>query len=539
MNIKNILLYNGTVAEFSIPINDSLTVFHGFTGLGKTLLYKLMVYCLGKSEKIDLDELKKNPLFKNINFIGIEIEDTIYKREIINYLEKNFYAVRQNNEIVEYFDKKKYRIEIAKIFNHKDVKVLSKEKEYKYTTFTIAEYIKELFFNEERVLGEKSLSNYLGHAQEIKLKNYYKYFLTGYNIKDTNTEISKKEKKVPSGAQLKKTLLYLLDKSKFNVENQVNKSKQVEIEILKKEKNIEHVEKLLENLTLEIKQQNISIIRKQSLKDLYVSQLEELQLLESFDKLASSNFTICANCGEKNLWEQSNVECMIKDVKLSLTDIDDVLNYNNAILSKFKLEQERNEEIIKNFKVDLVNLKDQSYAINKEIELYSALKVIKENKSFLESKSEKTDITKERLSELDELFDKEIIILSNNISKRLKSWGLISISNVEFDKDIFDFKFNGTIRHIMAKGFRPPVTIAILLELILHMRGKGIPVLDFIFIDTIWQLGEFAEIKKEDFVKKVLDDLKQISIQIILFENNIYSYYNTTDICIDIKDIIK
>lgn len=84
---------------------------------------------------------------------------------------------------------------------------------------------------------------------------------------------------------------------------------------------------------------------------------------------------------------------------------------------------------------------------------------------------------------------------------------------------LFDFKFNGTLRPLLPKGYKGFCSIAMILELIHHMKSKGIPCFNFILIDTVWKVASFEQENLVEVVDNFLLDLSQETIQTIIFEN--------------------
>lgn len=119
----------------------------------------------------------------------------------------------------------------------------------------------------------------------------------------------------------------------------------------------------------------------------------------------------------------------------------------------------------------------------------------------------------------DNEFEKQMEILCSAISNRLNKWGVISKKEVSFDLERFDFKFNGTVRPLLPKGYKGFCSVAMILELIHHMKSKGIPCFSYILIDTVWKVAAFEQENLEEVVDNFLLDLSQETIQTIIFEN--------------------
>lgn len=66
------------------------------------------------------------------------------------------------------------------------------------------------------------------------------------------------------------------------------------------------------------------------------------------------------------------------------------------------------------------------------------------------------------------------------------------------------------------KGF---CSVAMIIELIHHMKLKGVPCFNYILIDTVWKVASFEKENLEEIVDNFLLDLSQDTIQTIIFEN--------------------
>ena len=138
------------------------------------------------------------------------------------------------------------------------------------------------------------------------------------------------------------------------------------------------------------------------------------------------------------------------------------------------------------------------------------------NKTTQNSYQNKLNAEKERW---DKEFETQIDVLCAAIGERLDKWGIVSKKDVSFDYAKFDFKFNGTLRPLLPKGYKGFCSVAMIIELIHHMKLKGVPCFNYILIDTVWKVASFEKENLEEIVDNFLLDLSQDTIQTIIFEN--------------------
>lgn len=255
---------------------------------------------------------------------------------------------------------------------------------------------------------------------------------------------------------------------------------------------------------------------------LYNSQLSEIDAAKLLDGFMSGAEIVCEKCGHKIQWEEM-VEPDEEKVELLLQ-----LKEIDKTLLKVQKEIETCQKKIKELKVQIEGIQKETYVLSQRIaeidkliykyDIYEKSKAILDvrNKTTQSSYQDKLIAEKEKW---DKEFETQMDVLCTAISQRLNKWGIVSKKEVSFDYERFDFKFNGILRHLLPKGYKGFCSVAMILELIHHMKLKGVPCFNYILIDTVWKVASFENENLEEIVDNFLVDLSQETIQTIIFEN--------------------
>lgn len=504
-------------SNITIEPSENTTLITGASGEGKTLLFKLITYTLGNDSKIEEDEAKRQ--FPGLYAIRLTFSNGyIFERKLSKEFEAKI--TKDDNEEILLDNSKKYREYVGKLFNHQDVKVLKKGNPPTLTTFSVPEYIKTLFFDESRIVSDNTLIDIEGYAEETKLANYYKYFLTGKIIDLSIIDGAKKESK--ESTEAKKFIKYFsrqVEKPSAAVKTERQKIKTT---IEKNDKKLESLINELEEKSNQFKSLMISKNKMQALQALYNSQLSEIDAAKLLDGFMSGAEIVCEKCGHKIQWEEM-VEPDEEKVELLLQ-----LKEIDKTLLKVQKEIETCQKKIKELKVQIEGIQKETYVLSQRIaeidkliykyDIYEKSKAILDvrNKTTQSSYQDKLIAEKEKW---DKEFETQMDVLCTAISQRLNKWGIVSKKEVSFDYERFDFKFNGTLRHLLPKGYKGFCSVAMILELIHHMKLKGVPCFNYILIDTVWKVASFENENLEEIVDNFLVDLSQETIQTIIFEN--------------------
>ena len=216
-------------------------------------------------------------------------------------------------------------------------------------------------------------------------------------------------------------------------------------------------------------------------------------------------------------------------------DYSDELNYYYDELNKVTVSLEKVIALISRCEEDLNNDKKEreKYLDNKDktvllleeekekAKLFFAYESIQKTVT-LGYEDNKFNVVQSAQELIDETFKNEIEALCRDITKRLSAWGLQKYNDATFDYGICDFKFSGTPRKMLGKGYKSLCTSAMLIQLILHTRVVGINFFDFIMLDSLWTSIYSEGISFHELVSNIKMNLKEENIQTIIFENEPY-----------------
>lgn len=513
--IKEITLMSNSSNQ-PIEVGQTSTLITGFSGKGKTLLFKLIVFVLGDDTNVDIDEARKH--YGNLDKISIRFSSgTVLTR----FFEKEFKAeVTELDGQSKIFDNKaEYRERVGRLFNHKNVKIITNEKKSTQKSFTMPEYISTLFFSESRIAEEKTLIETEGRTNEVKLTNYYKYFITGDIIDEKLASEDKTKKKEDS--EVESVIKFLAKKAKTTTPNAQKKLKELK---KKHEKNLHRIQQIEDNIKIkksDIRQLMVEKSKFASLISLYQSQLAELNCAHILDDHMASSCFRCDNCKEIIQWNVDDVGEQIGLLQFRINQIEKTSQQIENEIKKVHTE-------IDNLKEEGETLISENEVLNEKIgiienELHDQIAYELARKSLLSSRQssleQRAEILDSERTRINNLFCEEVEKLCNKIGERLDTWGIVSKNNVTFDQEKFDFRFSGTLRPYLAKGYKTFCTVAMILELMLHMKKVGVPCFDFILIDTVWKVASFEFEDIDSVILNFMNDISNCGIQTIIFEN--------------------
>lgn len=305
--------------------------------------------------------------------------------------------------------------------------------------------------------------------------------------------------------------------------------------IKKNKADIDKIEKEIKMLTNIKNERSINVERLIALKQLLESQLEDFLSAKQFQHFLNG-FTVTCECGRQVKIIKDNIQDNdYKDLVVKIKDIERQLKSNEKELNKINnkiIEQTKSLEQTKTL------LESNQIALDKlskkieDFDLY--LKLIK----VFNSKIDKRHVNEQIRSEedlLDKKFQESISEICERTGERLKRWGFEQYSNVEFDNEKFDFKYNGTLRYLLSKGFKNICTCAAIIEILLKSISLKINSLKTLVIDTMWsQLYEENANEKIDLIVK---DLEELNIQVIIMENKIPSVHSEKTIIYNLSSM--
>lgn len=515
MKINYIKLYGE--ADFNYSLNSNVTIIYDESGSGKTLLFKMIEFVLG-SDGTQINKLEAEKIFPKSQ--GVEM--SIGNRNQTYILKRSFDLKTQtisDNGINLDGD---YKALLDTIINHNSIKVLKNQK-YDASSFTLREYIKSIFFNESRLTSTDHL--YGGNPiEKTKNINFYKYLVTGMfldvkDISDSNKQLKSKDEIATSLRTIEREISQptLEDKKEYK-----KLRKTIENNELKFKENNE----MLVLLQKEKQEKVINFERLKSLKQLFESQIEDLTSAKQFTDFIGS-YAIKCECG--------------KEVKV----IEDEINDNDFIILVSKVK-DLTKQIsiinteIKNLKTQILNIEQKNKILLNEIEInneqleildrkiqeydaYIKIKSIFEKK--VEDKTAEENIKLEQVK-IDEAFSTEINKICSKIGKRLQAWGIGQYANVQFDMADFDFKFGGTSRYLLSKGYRNICTFASVIEILLKSMSLKINLLETIVVDSLWSHLFRDDNDVEEIINKIVEDLEQLDVQVLIIENKIPSVHS-------------
>lgn len=520
MKINKIsLLDSKGTSLVSYELSNSINIFYGFSGNGKTLLFNLICYALASSTEIDIVEAQRN--FDDLTFIELTLDENfIIKRKVTN----NEFEGSVCGNIIN--DKTEYRDLIESKMGFKKIKLV-KNKSYETITYRLVQFIDFLFFSEDKIGSQDPLCKCGKNEKGTEKYNLLKYLVTGNTILPDSVEILKKElKEEKKESNALKTI-------KHNIVMPPKNYQTKRLKILKAlEDNNKLKNKLLseqECLTKDIVENKLTLIRLNALMQFNKTKIDDIELAQSFNNTFNDTELLCQHCGEKisliNPYdyneEKSKLIEQTNDIKKNIDQI------NTKIIS-LRAKKKDNADTYGKYEKEIKKLKQDLFELDQNFYNYSLYLQIE--KIF--TKSEKME-TKEKVdlqeNEINTKFSTEIDNICDKITERLKKWGLKNYCIAKFDFGSYDFTFSGTKRKILAKGYKSLCTCAFIIELMLRFKEKNINYLNFVLLDSLWTASDLRDIAPDKLSDNIINDFKNIDLQILIFENNPYNFISTNN----------
>ena len=259
---------------YNFKINNNVTIITDVSGSGKTLLFKFIEFLLGSDGKhIVLTEANK--VYPGLDYIEMGI---ISKQK--HYVFRKHFDFKTQLVLCDNVQiQGNYKDILNEVINYNPIKVIKNRTEFEFSTFTLREYVKTLFFNEERLTSQKPLigDNY---SEAVKIKNFYKYLVTGISLDERELKKAKDEHKVVTDIKNSLNLL----KKELDQPSPEDKSDYVKLkkQIAYYQKTLTKYENQISDLVVSKNEKNINIERLKSLKQLLESQIEDMLSAKQF-----------------------------------------------------------------------------------------------------------------------------------------------------------------------------------------------------------------------------------------------------------------
>lgn len=521
MKINYIKLQADKVYNFNLDKN--LTIITDESGSGKTLMFKFIEFVLGSDGKhINIDEAKK--VYPGLNFIEMGI--TTNGKQ---YIFKKFFDFK--TQIICCDGEKldvDYNDMLNEVINYNPTKVIKNDKEMILSTFTLREYIKSLFFNESRMTSSEHLTTD-NYSDRTKIKNFYKYLVTGLSI-DVDEAI-----KVKADIKTVSVIESSLKVLKGEIEQPSPEDKKSYQELKRKiDKNCQELKMKQQELKILVSNKNersINIERLISLKQLFDSQLEDVISAKQFEHFLK-DYSVECECGRKI----KLINCDFQDdeyeqLKLKIKDISKQIETNRKEMDKINSRLDKIGLDLENLDKELKIQESEFSKLAKKIKDYDVYMKMLEIFNVKNKKKVKRDNIEKREGIIDEAFNNNIVEICKRATMRLKRWGFTKYNEVEFDSNEFDFKYNGTLRYLLSKGYKTSCTVAVIIEILLNSIALGINSLETIVIDSLWAQLFIEELDQETLINNIVKDLEDLDIQVIIIENKIPTKaFNNTQI---------
>ena len=503
---------------YNFKINNNVTIITDVSGSGKTLLFKFIEFLLGSDGKhIVLTEANK--VYPGLDYIEMGI---ISKQK--HYVFRKHFDFKTQLVLCDNVQiQGNYKDILNEVINYNPIKVIKNRTEFEFSTFTLREYVKTLFFNEERLTSQKPLigDNY---SEAVKIKNFYKYLVTGISLDERELKKAKDEHKVVTDIKNSLNLL----KKELDQPSPEDKSDYVKLkkQIAYYQKTLTKYENQISDLVVSKNEKNINIERLKSLKQLLESQIEDMLSAKQFEYFLS-DFTVKCECGKDiHVIDSLFSDNEYKDVKLKIKDISSQIKNNNKDLKNIIDKINNLQLLINNLQTTIEETNQNLQDLTKKIEDYDVY--VRLLNIFNIKNEKRTNIAK--IEKEEEFLEKNFINNINEIclkaSERVKKWGLNRYTEICFDLKEFEFTYDGTLRYLLSKGYKNICTCAVIIEILNKSISLGINSLRTIVIDSFWTNLFIKGISSESIINLIVKDLENINIQVIIMENTIPSEFS-------------
>ena len=573
--IKSVVAKGELVQDTQIDFAKGCNVVYGPSDTGKTSLYSVIEFLLGKSNnlKMPLEGKGYTDFLMEIHTYGEEIY-TIHRKlngalvkvkpcSIVEYYDDN---IKYDEYKINSQSSNSYSSFLLSLADVSDIRIkISPSKLNKLTFSTIRHLI---FVDETRILNEKSpFYTETNPALFLKCRNIISYLMTGRDdalyIPEEDLKIRKSriqgkidyvteylEKKnnkiieIGDVSYVSFKDLRLLDYYKMEIE----KTSSALSQLYKQKKEISLN---LESLSSEFMFNNEFLERMKLLKEHYRVDLERLEFINEGRNLYKElSFVKCPLCGEfiakeivENI-ESLNFLTAIQNeyisIKSKYSDIDNLITEKEN-----KIKTLRNEILVT--KDELSNLTRKIDKIEPDLSLLKEsleqAETIIEKKTTLTNLENDVRILSVQLSQLkDSLANTKATHPTENrtditsdymdvVKQILTDWKFPDTETISFEyQPTFDFVFSGKGRQLYGKGKRAVSFTAIMIALLDYCYEKSIPFSRLLVIDSplTAHYDKHQEITQEDQLdNSILNaffrycNRKTWNYQFIMFDNKI------------------
>ena len=520
MIIKKLSLDDSKFTD--IEFNDHITIIHGDTDAGKTLIFRMIEQVFGAENALDETAMKSR--YPDATALSCTVEsggsEYIFKR----YIYSTTTEVYKDGEFFnKYPNLSQFGEFVFSLFSFDHTTKLITNKSLASSSLTLREYTKFLFFSESRLTDEKSFVELQGPGFKRKYLNLFSYLISG--ISPNADKLSLKSAKDEIKGKKSSIIKYLQEYQTSNSERLLESDNEQNALFSRIE---EHRSKVicLENKKKSVESQILSLeselFKLNSMLAYYDEKKTSIELATELLSYLNKYQIICKECGAKH--EHS------LDVEWGIIREHDALM--QVIISKQQLLQKKKNELdeisskhalafaeLETMETDLANAK-------KEPGYASISKMIDDLDRDL-STSSISIVELNQISKITERIDD----ICEEIRQQLIKAGLNKNPAVEFDYDykVLDFLVDKVKRNVIGKGKRALITTVLLLKTC-DISRSDVGFIGFAMIDSLWTTLFFKDQQKRNkAIKSVLNYMEELGIQIILIDNEIPNSITETE----------
>lgn len=512
MIIKKLSLDDSRFTD--IEFNDHITIIHGDTDAGKTLIFRMIEQVFG-AEKA-LDETAMRSRYPDATTLSCTVEsggsEYIFKRHIYSTTTEIY---KEGEFFDKYTNLSQFGEFVFSLFSFDHTTKLITNKSLASSSLTLREYTQFLFFSESRLTDEKSFVELKGPNSKTRYINLFSYLISG--ISPNADKLSLKSAKDEIKGKRSSIIKYLQEYQTCNSDRLLRYDDYQKVlfsSIEEQRSKVRCLENKKKSIELQIVSLESELFKLNSMLAYYAEEKTSVDLANELLSYLNKYQIICKECGAKHD-HFIDVEWGIVREHNALIDV---------ITSKQQmLQNKRNEldEISNKYVIALAELEKMENDLanaKKEPGYASISKMIDDLDQDLSTSS----ITTVELNQIPEI-TKRINDICEEIKQQLIKSGLNKNPSVEFDYNykVLDFLVDKIKRNIIGKGARALITTVLLLK-ICDISRNGVGFIGFAMIDSLWTTLFFKDRQKQDkAIKSIINYIEELGIQIILIDNKI------------------